>query len=289
MVIELIAFYLLVFVLGVATFAITFKLFDGLLDRGYAIARVIGCLLLGYIAWILSLVHIAPFSSSVWIAFGLIALGATFAIAKNASIFEFFTKNKRIFIVIEIIFLVSFISMLGLRAFTPNQGPEYSTWGERFDDFAVLNAAEKTTYFPTEHPWLAGRDLHYYYFGQIILASLSKISFLDMNYTYNAGLALLFALLVLGSFGIVYTMTKKVRYGVLAAFFTTVIGNFAGFMQFIKADAWLPYNYWDPSRVIVPYGINEFPFFSFLHADLHAHVIAFPFTVLVRLIWTDQL
>ncbi len=39
------------------------------------------------------------------------------------------------------------------------------------------------------------------------------------------------------------------------------------------------YNYWDPTRVI-PATINEFPYFSFLFADLHPHMIGIPFTVL---------
>lgn len=39
------------------------------------------------------------------------------------------------------------------------------------------------------------------------------------------------------------------------------------------------YNYWDPTRVI-PQTINEFPYFSFLFADLHPHMIGLPFTVL---------
>ncbi len=46
--------------------------------------------------------------------------------------------------------------------------------------------------------------------------------------------------------------------------------------------------YWDASRVIVQHAdgpvrggeINEFPFFTFLYADLHAHMIALPFTLL---------
>ena len=39
------------------------------------------------------------------------------------------------------------------------------------------------------------------------------------------------------------------------------------------------FNYWDPTRVI-PYTINEFPFFSFLFADLHPHMINIPFALL---------
>ena len=39
------------------------------------------------------------------------------------------------------------------------------------------------------------------------------------------------------------------------------------------------YNYWDPTRAI-PDTINEFPYFSFIFADLHPHMIGMPFTVL---------
>jgi len=39
------------------------------------------------------------------------------------------------------------------------------------------------------------------------------------------------------------------------------------------------FDYWGPTRVI-PETINEFPFFSFLFADLHPHMINIPFTIL---------
>ncbi len=54
----------------------------------------------------------------------------------------------------------------------------------------------------------------------------------------------------------------------------------AGGLAKVLEGANLPsYNYWDPSRVI-PNTINEFPYWSFLFADLHPHMIGIGFTVL---------
>ena len=50
--------------------------------------------------------------------------------------------------------------------------------------------------------------------------------------------------------------------------------------QVIAGNLNLPnYSFWAPSRVL-PFTINEFPFWSFLFADLHPHMIGIPFTVL---------
>ena len=49
--------------------------------------------------------------------------------------------------------------------------------------------------------------------------------------------------------------------------------------HFHQAGRALDWHYfWATSRVIAPNAINEYPFWSFLFADLHAHVLALPFT-----------
>jgi YYY domain-containing protein len=98
----------------------------------------------------------------------------------------------------------------------------------------------------------------------------------------------------------------------LAPIFVTVIGNLDGFGQMVRnlagmsmsefqsalpgvqplVRAWsglrivlttpqtLPnYDFWGPSRVI-PDTINEFPYWSFLFADLHPHLIGIPLAIL---------
>jgi len=60
-----------------------------------------------------------------------------------------------------------------------------------------------------------------------------------------------------------------------------VVRTVTGFIASLRSGGRLlePFNYWTPSRVI-PDTINEFPFWSFLFADLHPHLIAIPFTLL---------
>jgi len=60
-----------------------------------------------------------------------------------------------------------------------------------------------------------------------------------------------------------------------------VVRSLAGIQHLIATGERLPaYNYWDPTRAI-PETINEFPYFSFIFADLHPHMIGIPFTLLV--------
>ena len=102
--------------------------------------------------------------------------------------------------------------------------------------------------------------------------------------------------------------------GALAALFVTTMGNLDGLYQIVEGlwkvntlnlqsnipglaglanaldGVWeavvnqrsLPaFDYWRSSRMMPPtFNITEFPFFTFLFADLHAHLIALPFTVL---------
>ena len=98
--------------------------------------------------------------------------------------------------------------------------------------------------------------------------------------------------------------------GLLAGLFVAVMGNLDGLVQLVQGawkdlvggeafpafDFWrssrmLPaledvtpsvLTFWLPDRTFVDTGhhITEFPFFSFLFADLHAHMIAIPFTLL---------
>lgn len=81
--------------------------------------------------------------------------------------------------------------------------------------------------------------------------------------------------------------------GVVGALFVAVIGNLDGgiqvgeslFRAFFSAEPFEGFDFWRSSRMMSPdppgNEITEFPFFTFLFADLHAHLMAMPFALLV--------
>jgi len=110
-----------------------------------------------------------------------------------------------------------------------------------------------------------------------------------LNMAFGVGLITAIGLAVLGNLGTVRLMFEGWQQ--IAAGVTAIEGaglgqkmswTLQGFVQFLKGTP-MPFYpgdwYWYPSRVIPGEPITEFPYFSFIYGDLHAHLIAFPITV----------
>ncbi|HEX9068906.1 MAG TPA: DUF2298 domain-containing protein, partial [Ktedonobacterales bacterium] len=147
----------------------------------------------------------------------------------------------------------------------------------------------------------AGGYINYYYYGQFIIATLIKLTGIVPTTAFNLAVALLFALVFSAAFSVGAGMTGRVWVGLAAGVGLVVLGNLEGVWQL--AAQWQAiahhqqpptYDYWASSRVIPCLGnrgnpnvpcydttINEFPYWSFLYADLHAHLIALPIVVTI--------
>ena len=80
--------------------------------------------------------------------------------------------------------------------------------------------------------------------------------------------------------------------GLAGAAFVVLLGNLDGAVQlvggiwnaFVQNEPFAGFDFWRSTRVMPPdppgHEITEFPFFTFLFADLHAHLMALPFTLL---------
>ena len=194
--------------------------------------------------------------------------------------------RRGLWIVSELVFAVAFAVMVLLVSYSPD------VWGtEKPMDMAFVNAANASSSFPPHDPWMAGEDLNYYYLGHLVMAMLIRVTGVAPDVGYNIAFALLAALSAVAVFTLAGTLWAAARprldnvrggpvsAGLMAVVVCIVLGNLAGVREWL--DAASPpgdYDWFGASRVITG-TINEFPWFSFLLQDMHAHVLAIPFTL----------
>lgn len=320
--IPLVVWLALVWLIGIAALPLTFSVFQNLPDRGILFARALGLLLLAWLVWWLvnlGLANTRLTVAGVFVAMMIAGIGAIYF--QREALLKHWRDNHRLVLVGEGVFLSAFLIYLGIRALNPDLWHP-SRGGEKPMDIAYLMAAIKTPMFPPYDPWFTGGYLNYYYFGQILVGTLIKLSGILPTTAYNLVVPLLYALTASGVFSVVYNLVHRaekispirpVAAGLLGATLATTLGNLGGFGQIagqlarsgnISIQSEIPglgaaaatisgiWNvtiggadfpirtnwYWASTRVLEG-TINEFPFFTFLYADLHAHMIALPFTI----------
>ena len=284
-----------------AVLPMTLALMGSLSDRGYLFAKVMGLLAVGLVVWLLASVGWMAFSSAS-IGAALLVVGvasAVVAVRKRRELIDFVRRRWPVLAVGEVIFLAAFLSFVLLRMANPDL---WHPWrgGEKPMDLAYLNAVVKSSYMPPYDPWFGGGYLNYYYWGQFLVAVLIKATGIAPTVAYNLAVPTFFALVIGGAFSIVYNLVEGTQRsaradevarsswppllaGAGAALFVAVMGNLESVWRVVGRD--LPFgafDYWRSSRMMPTdmQGITEFPFFTFLFADLHAHLMALPFTLL---------
>ncbi|MEM2925634.1 MAG: DUF2298 domain-containing protein [Methanocellales archaeon] len=293
----MISWWLNLEIIGLAALPIAIYLCRELEDVGYAIAKLAGLVLVSYLAWLLTFFY----------PYGIGVLYFSLAAVAFFSIYIFFKFkieiNIKRFLRNETIFSFAFLIFTLIRSFSPDY---YWTAGEKMMEFGFIKAILRSSFFPPFDPWFGGEAMHYYYLGFQTVANLALLSNVDLSLGFNLAVATFFALTFNAAFGIGLSLCRDFKFGFLAGFFTAVIGNLMGFLQLLAAliysisplTFYQLYNliassppslelisftsswYWASSRVI-PNTINEFPFFSFLHGDLHPHMISIAFQLLL--------
>ncbi len=337
------SWFLLLAVIGWFVFPITFLAFRGLSDRGYGLSRLIGLLLVGWIAWFGSSFELFPFTrQALWLSLGLVsALGAGCAWIHFDHIVDFLRKKWTHVLAVEALFLALFLFALALRWYNPDL---WHPWrgGEKPGDLALFHAVLKTIYFPPYDPWMAGNFVNYFYFGFVLAAVPTKLLGILPEVAYNLLIPTWFGFTGLGLFSVAFNLAaarsgnernskteskgRALPYlaGSAALVIGLLLGNLAqirilweqlprfapdrvsdptpadrvgevisGLGQILTGEqdlfagdqgVW----YFDASRAILSgeaiAPITEFPFFSFLYADLHPHLLGMPI-VLVGLNW----
>ncbi len=318
---DLVAWLLIIELMGLVAFPLAFVLFRHLPDRGYTLTKPLAMLLAAYLLWLLGMTQVVP-NSPITIA-GILLLGAAvfgwLYYRRWPELERFVTTQWRVLVVAEALFLLLFLLWCAALSEFPSINHT-----EKPMDFAFLNGILQSRFFPPEDPWLAGHPISYYYFGHVIMALPMQLAGISSNIGYNLALALVPALVSMAGFGLTYNLIRlsgggckaAVGFGLAAPFLITVMGNLEGSLEFVQLRGWGGDGFWEwvaikgldgsggggsslfpeenwwwwrATRVIdtlqaeqsLDYTITEFPFFSFILGDLHPHMLSLPFLLLV--------
>lgn len=251
MVADILIWWLMASLVGLAGLPLAGWLLRALPDRGYAVARPLGLLLTGYLAWLLAMLGLAPFAAPALVAAALVVAGLGVAavggpratwLAARASL----RARWRGMLAAEALFLGALLAAVWMRAHDP------TPWGtERPMDFAFFNAIGRSGLFPPADPWLAGFSINYYYFGYLLMAAMARLTALEPSVAYNLALALIFAMTAQGVAGLIANLLALVQANtatrgpqtsasvivpVLGVVFVLVAGNQSGALQVALGD-----------------------------------------------------
>ncbi len=270
-------------------------------DRGVVLARPLGLLLVAWIVWMGASTGLWTFSrGSVVLAVLIVAAVSGVLLYRNRAMLAQARRHWRYLAGVEALFVGAYLAFLLVRAANPDL---WEPWrgGEKPMDLSYLTAVVKSTTFPPYDPWYAGGYLNYYYFGFVMVGVLVKVTGIVPAVAYNLAVPLLFALTLTGAFSVGHNLAEALRRrgglrvsprttlaaGGAAALLVVVLSNMEAPVQLaVRAidsfgdGVFGRFDFWSSSRIMPGASVNEFPFWTFLFADLHPNMLSLPVQVL---------
>ena len=307
-------------VLGLVALPLTFTLFRRLPDRGIAFSKILAILLVSYAYWVLGLTRLFPNSQALLIGIVVVlaAVSALMVRRRLPQIVEFVRRERVYLITAEAVFLTFFFLWLGITSFSPEINHTEKPMDFAFLNAVLASSyfppedpwlsGHSVSYYYFGHLMMAALTK--------LTAIPSSVSYNLSIALIPALLAtgvfsLLYSLIRLSGAHI----RTAALYALAGPVLLLLIGNLEGAFEFVHAQGWGSAGFWDwlaikdlngpqsgdasifprqwlwwwhSTRLIdtveggisLDYTITEFPFFSFLLGDLHAHVSALPVVVL---------
>lgn len=240
--IEILKWYLLIVVFGAISFPVAFWFFKSLPDKGYSLTKPFGILLVGYVYWLLGYAKILPVSVGGAVTAALIlAMVSLLTFRKyREDINAWWKANKSLIVFQELLFLAAFVFFVAFRAANPDISAT-----EKPMELAFINSILRSPSFPPNDPWLSGYSISYYYFGYVLVAMMAQLSGVVSAIGYNLAGSSWFAMVSIGSFGILYNLltaseigSRKSRkfWSFLAPMLVLIAGNFFIIFQMFYAS-----------------------------------------------------
>ena len=342
------SWFLALEVICLIAFPLTWWALRPLHDRGVLFSRVVGLLLVAWVAWLLVNSGVVQFSTAT-IALAMLIVAIPSAVVLSVSWREmagWLRERWRMAVAAEALFILAYLAFVLIRAANPDL---WHPWrgGEKPMELAYFTAVARSSALPPYDPWFAGGYLNYYYWGYFILSVPTRLTGIPPVIAFNLAVPTLFALTATGAGALAYYFVKAARVvpapapsapdppahrwqralswsrrrrwlpggaavvGLISAVMVAIAGNLDGPVQLFQIlsarISGIPvplsaFDFWRSSRAIpeipsfepnaltpwleardhVEHGfhITEFPYFTFLFADLHAHMMTMPFALL---------
>ena len=296
--------WLMILALALGFLPLTSRLFAGFEDKGWLFSKAIGMAVSGFVVWALVCAGILKFTAVTCLVTVIVCLTVCWGIegflaARGKR--QRLDLNLDLVLGEELIFLAVFFLWTYLAGFHPEA---HGT--EKFMDYGFMAAMMRSDTLPAPDIWYSLKDMNYYYGGQYYAVFLTKLSWSEVADTYNLMRTLVAGLLAGMAFSIVYQLVKGMNAiksprvkGVTASLGGLLAGGavvFAGNLHYLiygvigKALGWKSgIDYWFPNSTrYIGYNpetndkcIHEFPSYSFVLGDLHAHVVNTMFVIVV--------
>lgn len=277
----------------------TIKLPDG----GFSMSFGLGTAITFLFAWFFSALKIIPFNTLTCVL-GVLIPGIIFTavsvVKEDTALFKWdrdtFDKFLFAFAVFSFIFFVAFY-VKGFRPLIDHQT-------EQFMDFGFMQAIYRQEMVPPKDIWFAGDNLNYYYLGQACATFLCRVAFTTPEYGYNLMLCTVFAMLIMMVYSLVYGVLNTIKKMPLSGKITggiigTMMTCFAGNGHYLIYGLIIPTyekitgrtistsSYWFPNSTVYigndpdlpDKGKHEFPAYTTILGDLHAHICNMIFTL----------
>lgn len=253
-------------------------------DRGYSLSKLVGFFVFAATCWVFTVSGLVTANESIVkvVYIGILLVGWWGYREKFLSWQDLKSIVKRYALPVEGVFLGLTFVYLAIRFLNPE-----IFWGEKPMDLTFLGFFVRNHELPPQDPWAAGSPMSYYYVGIYYVASVLKLTGISVGVGYNLAISMLAGWIGVSLFSLFLLITCRVWFAVLASTLLLFV-NDPELLRLVFI-AGKPVNFdtfWAATRVFVSPCFFEYTSWSLLFADLHAHVIAIPFTIVVTTLAT---
>lgn len=301
--------WLMALLMGMIAMPVSGQLFRSFEDKGWLFSKVLAIAVIGFLTWFLVAGKVLKFTNASCVGVSVICgVGCIILLYRQTQkeIECYPTRKMKLIIREELLFLLVFLLWTYLVGFRPQA---YGT--EKFMDYGFMQAMMRSDVLPAKDIWYSQGTINYYYGGQYFAVFLTRLTGSRVEVTYNLMRTFVAAMAFVLPFSLIRQMLGdriKTKNTGRNKYFPTVAGvtagvavSIAGNGYFIVYRCLLPLinklrgittevSYWFPNATrYIGYRpvnendktISEFPSYSFILGDLHAHVVNVMFVLLV--------